>query len=114
MRIRGRQHQPTETRHIRVLQQSFNNESAKPATTVLRQDEHVCDPRERSSIRHRSSHPDLATVGCIEPDDERVTDRALNDVTRNAGRPVSLAQESVDYIQLESLDVVVYLVPVLA
>ena len=114
VRVRGRQHLPAQTRQIRVFQQGFNNKSAKSATPVLPQDEHVGDPRERGSIRHRSGHSDLAAVGCIEPNDERVSNRALDDVAGYAGRPVDLTQESVYHIELKSLDVVVDLEPVLA
>lgn len=66
------------------------------------QDKDVREQRERSVVARDTGEPALCAVIGVEAERQRVSYAAFEDVTRYPSRPVRLAEERVEHVEVES------------
>ena len=86
-----------------MVEQRAHQPRRQALAAVLGQDEDIGDPGERGVVGHRTGEAGLGPVGRVEPEAERVRERTLDDIARHPRRPVGLAQEPVDDVEVEPL-----------
>ncbi|MDR9109061.1 hypothetical protein FEP49_00952 [Burkholderia multivorans] len=95
VRVGRHEHDPAQLRKHRLREHVIDQCAAIAAATLGRQHEHVAEIRERRMVGDEPRESDEA-IADVRAETERPLDRALDDVARNAFRPVRVAMQEIE------------------
>src|SRR5262245_52151737 len=93
MCVARRQHEAAKPLQVRMRHDGFDQRLAETVSLFRRVDEDIGQPGERRAVGDDARKAYLPRTGTVEPEGQRVGDRAGEELTRDAAGPVALLVE---------------------
>src|ERR1700722_161679 len=96
--IAGGQNPAPQVLQRRMPEDALHQPLPQPAAAMRLEHENISDIRDSGEVADYAGKSNLLTVPLINPKTESVLDRPGNDFSRNAFRPITIGQETVNHV----------------